>query len=1120
MFRLRQWRTVRGVDETWARTEMPPLNWSDAGVREALPTGTVTLLLADVEGSTRLWESEPEAMTEAVARLDRILDETIAGHGGVRPVEQGEGDSFVVAFPRASSAVACALELQRAPLAPIRLRIGLHTGEAQLRDEGNYMGPAVNRAARLRDLAHGGQTVMSGATHDLVVDRLPEGAWLADFGSHRLRDLARPEQVVQLCHPDLPAEFPPLRSLDSFAHNLPVQLTSFIGREAEMTEVRRLLAENRLVTLIGTGGAGKTRLALQVAAETLAEFPGGVWQVDLAPLSDPAVVPIAVARALGLGDAEQRSTTETVFRFIEDRQALIVLDNCEHLLDACAVLVEALLRACPVLTILATSREPISVDGEVMWRVPSLSLADDAIELFCDRARRARPGFLAGGEVAGTVAEICQRLDGLPLAIELAAARLRALSPAEILAGLHDRFRLLAGGARTAVRRQQTLRASVDWSHDLLTDPERTLLRRLAAFAGGFDLDAAQAVGGGDALARHQVLDQLALLVDKSLVSTEESEVATRYRLLETVRQYALEKLAESGEAEAVRTRHRDHYLVVAAGLEPAGREEVERRLDRVEADIDNLRAAFQWSLEVSDAEAALRLASSLQPLWLDRNRIVEGRSWLDAGLYDEAAGRPVAPGVRVQALADAAVLDAWMAQRSGKGAAEAEEAVALAHSLNDPKLLARALAAAGCVYGFLPAGGGPYFAEAAVLARQTGDVWTLAQILGWQALIAMVVGDPVAGRAAGEEGLALAQQAGSQLFSRQCRTHLGAAMNLQGDLGSARALLSEVIAEAEPLGASVWTLQCLAFLSQTLSYLGELDEARELAEASIDVARDIGHVPYEALGYWSLSVLAIAASDVDALSQSSHAFAERFSAVPPEWAAVTLDYLAVAELAAGDLTAARRRADEAVAATTGFDMKYRAMEALLTRARVGVTLGEVDRARDDAHRALALGAAINARIGIADTLECLAGIAGDDDHKAAARLFGAADVLRRRSRAVRFALYQPCYDADVSTLRAAMGDEAFDQAWADGAALSIAEAVAYAQRGRGERKRPSTGWASLTPAERDVVRLVGEGLANKDIAVRLFVSPRTVQAHLTHVYTKLGVTSRVQLAQEAARHC
>lgn len=1108
---------MRGVDETWARTEMPPLTWSDAGVREALPTGTVTLLLADVEGSTRLWESEPEPMAEAMARLDRILGEIVAGHSGVRPVEQGEGDSFVVSFPRASGAVACALDLQRAPLAPIRLRIGLHTGEAQLRDEGNYMGPAVNRAARLRDLAHGGQTVMSGATHDLVVDRLPEGAWLADLGRHRLRDLARPEQVVQLCHPDLPAEFPPLRSLDSFAHNLPVQLTSFIGREAEMAEVRRLLADNRLVTLIGTGGAGKTRLALQVAAETLAEFPGGVWQVDLAPLSDPTVVPIAVARALGLGDAEQRSTTETLIRFLEHRQALIVLDNCEHLLDACAVLVEALLRGCPVLTILATSREPISVDGEVMWRVPSLSLAGDAIELFTDRARRARPGFQTGGEVAGTVAEICQRLDGLPLAIELAAARLRSLSPAEILAGLHDRFRLLAGGARTAVRRQQTLRASVDWSHDLLTDPERTLLRRLAAFAGGFDLDAAQAVGGGDGLQRHQVLDQLALLVDKSLVATEEFQAATRYRLLETVRQYALEKLAESGEAEAVRTRHRDHYLMVAAGLEPARREETERRLDRVEADFDNLRVAFQWSLETSDAEAALRLASSLQPLWLDRHRLLEGWSWLDAGLSHEGGG-PVAPGVRAQALADAAVLDAWTLLASGKGPAQAEEAVALARQLDDPKLLARALTAAGCIFGYLPAGAGPYFAEAAALARRTGDVWTLAQILGWQALLANIVGDPVAGRAAGEEGFALAQQAGSQLFSRQCRTHLGAAMVIQGDLGAARALLSDVAAEAEAAGGSVWTLQSRSFLGLALTFSGELEEAREAAEASFAAARDTGVFAYESVGHWTLSLVAIAAGDAAALRQHSQAFSEHLR-YPPEWAAITLDYLAVADLAAGDLPAARRRADEAVAATTGFDMKYRAMEALLTSARVAIALGEVDRARDDAHRALALGAAINARIGIADTLECLAGIAGADDHQTAARLFGAADALRRSTGAVRFGLYQPGYDADVSALRASMGDEAFEQAWAGGAALSTTEAVAYAQRGRGERKRPSSGWASLTPAERDVVRLVAEGLANKDIAVRLFVSPRTVQAHLTHVYTKLGVTSRVQLAQEAARH-
>ncbi|MBV9039548.1 MAG: LuxR family transcriptional regulator, partial [Acidimicrobiia bacterium] len=605
---------------------------------EALPIGTVTMLLADVEGSTRLWETDPDAMTAALARLDRVVTEAIAGHGGVRPLEQGEGDSFVVAFSRASDAVACALDLQRAPLAPIRLRVGLHTGDAQLRDEGNYMGPVLNRTARIRDLAHGGQTVLSGATHDLIVDSLPADAWLTDLGSHRLRDLARPERVVQLCHPDVPVEFPALRSIDAFVHNLPVQLTSFIGREAEMADVRRLVGENRLVTLTGAGGAGKTRLALQVAVELLSEFEGGVWQVDLAPVSDPDVVPIVVVRALGLQDELGRSTMETLVRFLGGREALVVLDNCEHLLDTSAALIEELLRACPALSILATSREPIGVDGEVTWRVPSMSLADDAIELFANRAQRARPGFVITADHAESVAEICRRLDGIPLAIELAAARLRAFSPAEIVAGLHDRFRLLTGGARTAVRRQQTLRASVDWSHALLTEPEQVLFRRLAAFAGGFDLEAAQAVGGGEGIDRHQVVDELALLVDKSLVATEDSHLATRYRLLETVRQYALEKLGESGEADAVRTRHRDHYLAMASALDEPASGEYRHHLERVQADVDNLRGAFQWCLEVSDVEAALRLTSSLQPLWLGQSRLLEGLSWFDAALREDAA--------------------------------------------------------------------------------------------------------------------------------------------------------------------------------------------------------------------------------------------------------------------------------------------------------------------------------------------------------------------------------------------------------------------------------------------------------------------------------------------------
>jgi predicted ATPase/class 3 adenylate cyclase len=506
------------------RAEAPLVDWSDLGVSGLLPTGTVTLLLADMEGSTRLWETQAEVMTAAIARFNQVVCDVVATHDGVRPVEQGEGDSFVAAFARASDAVAAALELQRAPLAPIRLRIGLHTGEVQLRDEGNYAGPTINRTARLRDLAHGDQTVLSGATEPLVVDRLPEGAWLSDLGTHGLGDLPRPERVVQLCHPDLVNEFPPLRTPKAFAAtNLPVQLTSFVGRDAQLAQLRELMAQNRVVTLTGAGGVGKTRLAIQVAAGMAGEFSDGVWYVDLAPITDPELVPVTVARALGLPDQPGRSSMETLLRFVRDRQMLVVLDNCEHLLDASAELVVALLGGAPGLTVLATSREPIGVAGEVSWRVPSLSLVDEARELFTDRARHARPDFTLTDDTAAAVGEICARLDGVPLAIELAAARVRALSLVEILDGLHDRFRLLTGGARTAVRRQQTLRASVDWSHALLTEPERVLFRRLAVFVGGFDFDAAQAVAGGGEVERYQVLDQLTLLVDKSLVVADDS---------------------------------------------------------------------------------------------------------------------------------------------------------------------------------------------------------------------------------------------------------------------------------------------------------------------------------------------------------------------------------------------------------------------------------------------------------------------------------------------------------------------------------------------------------------------------------------------------------------------
>ena len=1105
---------LASMSEIDRRGDAPLVDWSELGVSE-LPTGTVTLLLADVEGSTRLWETRPGEMTAAIARLNQVVSAMIAAHHGLRPVEQGEGDSFVAAFARASDAVACALELQRAPLAPIRLRIGVHTGEVQLRDESNYAGPTINRTARLRDLGHGGQTVLSGVTEALVADRLPEGAWMTDLGTHPLRDLPRLERVVQLCHPDLVNEFPPLRTPKAVAAiSLPVQLTSFVGREAQMNEVRELLAENRLVTLTGAGGVGKTRLAIQVAAKMSGEFGDGVWYVDLAPITDPELASVTVARALGLPDQPGRSTMDTLLRHVADRQMLLVLDNCEHLLDACADLAAALLGGAPGLTGLATSREPISVSGEVSWRVPSLSLADEAIELFTDRARRVRPGFAVSDDTAAVaVTEICRRLDGLPLAIELAAARVRALSLAEILDSLHDRFRLLTGGARTAVRRQQTLRASVDWSHALLTGPERVLFRRLAVFLGGFDLEAAQVVAGGGDVERYQVLDQLTLLVDKSLVVAEHAGGATRYRLLETVRQYALEKLAESGEADAVRARQCDYYAALAALLDAPVGTDHERRLEQAEIEIDNLRAAFGWSREHSHVELALALASSLQPLWQARGRIREGLALFDAVLTEENT-RDLEAKVRARALADQALLDTWV--NAAASLDQAQQALAIARGIDDPALLARALTA--CCFIAVwdsPEVARSYFAEAIGLARELDDRWRLSQLLGWQAVgAAVVAGIPIVARAAAEEGRDLADAIGDGWSSRLCRFCLGVAQAYQCDLAGAVAQFDAVAAEAEAAHDEIRRVHSIAYQGIGLAFQGETAAARAAIDTAMEAASELAGLSL-GLAYSALAAAALAAGDAATALDATEAARQHLSGLTAP-TAMGRAHSAQAALAGGDLLGARRWSDEAVATTTGWWLMW----ALTTRARVATAQGEPEQAERDAHDGLAVAASMQTYLGISDTLECLAALAGDaGSHREAARLFGAADGIRQRTGAVRFKVWDSGYEASVAALRDAMDKTDFESAWAEGATLSTEEAIAYAQRGRGERKRPTSGWASLTPTERDVVRLVSEGLANKDIATRLFVSPRTVQTHLTHVYTKLGLTSRVQLVQEAARH-
>ncbi|OBJ17895.1 helix-turn-helix transcriptional regulator [Mycobacterium colombiense] len=1096
------------------RADTPPLNcidWSDLGVGDLLPTGTVTLLLADVENSTRLWESEPDEMTAAFARLDRTLSDVVAAHHGVRPVEQGEGDSFVIAFARASDAVACALALQRAPLAPIRLRIGLHSGEVQLRDEGNYIGATINRTARIRDLAHGGQTVLSGTAEALAADRLPADAWLGDLGNYPLRGIPRPERVVQLCHPDIRNDFPPLRtSTMSVSHNIPAQLTNFIGRQAEMTAVCQIVLENRFTTLTGAGGAGKTRLAVEATAVLATEFGDGVWCVDLAPITNPAVVPVAVARTFGLPDQPGQSTIDTLVRFLGDRTILLLLDNCEHLLDVCGQLAVQLLNACPHLTILATSREPLGIAGEVIWRVPSLSLADEAVALFTDRARRARPDFCVTDENAALVTEICRRLDGMPLAIELAAARVRALSLTQMVDSLHDRFRLLTGGARTAVRRQQTLRASVDWSHALLTEPERILLRRLAVFMGGFDFGGAQAVCASSDVEGYQVLDQLLLLVDKSLVVAEDVRGAMRYRLLETVRQYALEKLCESSEADDVRTRHRDYYTATAARLQSAAESTYERLIEWAEVEIDNLRAAYAWSQEIGDFNAALRLVSSLANFWSRRGRLAEGLAGFDAILTD-VPHEEVEPAVWVRAVADHSIL----AASAGRAASRqrAHDALAAARQLDDPGLVALILTACGMLALYTAEVAQPFFVEAIEHARVAGAQAQLAQIRNLQAVTACFAGDPINARDAAEEARCIADSLGDGFTSRNSRVWLGIALWMQGEFDDAGRALASLADDAATANELTNEVNARVAHGLVLAYQGQAAAARAAAEAAERAAAAMGGF-YGDTVHAIFAYAALADGDAGAAKQACET-AWRHTVPLREIFIKSTNPMAEAALACGDLALARRWTDETVAVVPGW---FR-MAALTVRAFVALAQGETEQAERDAHSALTIVAQTRGYLRLPDILECLSHIAhgrGSDEY--AARILGAAEAIRQHAGQVRLPVYNAGFEAAIHAVRDALGQADFDTAWAEGAALSAEEAIAYAQRGRGERKRPSNGWASLTPTELDVVRLVSEGLSNNDIAARLFVSPRTVQTHLTHVYTKLGVKSRVQLVQEATR--
>jgi predicted ATPase/class 3 adenylate cyclase len=779
----------------------------------AAPAGTVTMLFTDIEASSDgvrtlgadRWETVLEHHTS-------IIRKALAGQGGFEV--RSEGDSFFVVFTSPSAALTAAAAMQRGLTgadwpyqASVRVRMGVHTGESRPASAASgvdYVGFEVSRAARIAAAAHGGQVLVSDATESLVRDMLAPGLSLRDLGEHRFKDLVRPQRIYQLLVDGLPESFPPLNSLDSTPNNLPTQTTTFIGRERELASAVERLQTTRLLTLTGPGGSGKTRLALHLAADLLERYPDGVWLVELAPVTDPADVGPTIAAAAHIGERPGRTTLDTITESLRTRQVLLVLDNCEHLVVACADLADALIRASPRLTIVATSREGLNVPGEALMPVPSLRMPEgdklppldelreyEAISLFVDRCSAFQPGFVLTDENAIDVVRICRRLDGVPLALELAAARVRVLSVAQVAKRLDDRFRLLTGGGRTVVARQQTLRALIDWSYDLLTETERLLLRRLSIFVRGWSLEAAEAICSGEGIEPEATLELLAHLVDKSLVVMLDIGGEARYAMLETIREYAREKLVDSGEALALRQRHFEHFFHYASDTPLLPSATPGPRLN-YGIEYENLRAALEWiEAEPDSADRYLLFLASIVGAAIARGRGGELRKSLTAALGrsdPEAQTRARASGL----LAAAILADM---QRDHQVAVPfAEEAVRLFRTLGLKRQLALAL--------LLTARGAPdrdasrrAASESRELFKEIGDRWGTGMYLLFTADSAFRRGDYETARSSLSESLTLAKEIGDLTSIIGSLVGLGRLACIDGDYASARALVDEGLA-------------------------------------------------------------------------------------------------------------------------------------------------------------------------------------------------------------------------------------------------------------------------------------------------------------------------------------
>ncbi len=832
--------------------------------QQPLPEGTVTFLLTDIEGSTSRWEADPSAMRTAMARHDSIINACLVAHRGIQVEAGREGDSILAVFSRAADAASAAIAIQSAFVAEpwpagfrLGLRIALHTGEVELRG-GHYFGPTIYRCARLLAAANGEQILVTQATQQLLADEPPLGSLLVDRGEHRLKDLRRPERIFQLAAPGLSMDTRPLRTLDIRLTNLPFAVSSFVGRDDQLSELTGRVRTTRLLTLTGTGGSGKTSLAYHLAAEVLDDSPDGVWVVELGTVADPAQVLSAVATGLQVLELPRRTLSESVVEALRARRVLILLDNCEHLVDATADLVSTILATCPGVKVLATSREPLGIAGEVVWRVPSLP-PPDAEQLFRERAMGHRPDLRLAADNPG-VAEICRRLDGIPLAIELAAAHVAAFTVEQIQAHLDDRFRLLSGGGRTAPPRQRTLEATVEWSYDLLTSAQKLLLRRLSVFAGGFDLGGVATVAGAD------VVRDLYELVRKSLVTADEG----RYRFLETIREFAGRRLADSGEQADVRARFGSYVLDLAKGRRPGKTAEW---LDRLELEHDNLRVALAYTA----SQSGLQLTDAAFEFWYLRGHLSEGRAAVEGAL-------------------DMAPRDA------------PERATCMVH-------------AGACRYDQGDNDGAQkVLAEAIELARAKNDSPALGYGLHISGLVQMAVGNPVAAEACFEEGLGIWQELQDPSNEAEMLYNLGLLAGSRGDAAGARDLLARSIELRRRAGREDETHIALTFTAAVDVMASDLVAARTAMRESLQIGRRLGDRRLA----WSLDVcacLAIAGGAPEQglrLAGAGSAMHEGSGVSPSEvWRSVVEAYLAPAREELGQDAA---EAAEAAGSKLGYE--------------------------------------------------------------------------------------------------------------------------------------------------------------------------------------------------------